>query len=111
VQGSRKKAKLFFTGHVPVGEPQRLLVDDCLTSADGCAKRLATLHVIDPRQKAQAITLGANKGWAPDLSTDRGRRTQRRTCPRTQTPDRGRSTGRITGDNTGCPQSAHPQTD
>ena len=37
-----------------------LLVDACLTFADGHAERVAALHMIEPRaDRPQAITLGA----------------------------------------------------
>jgi hypothetical protein len=39
-----------------------LLVDACLTRANGHAERLAALHMIEPRaDRAQAITVGADK--------------------------------------------------
>ncbi len=41
-----------------------LLVDACLTLADGHAERIAALHVIEPRaERAAAITLGADKAY------------------------------------------------
>lgn len=42
-----------------------LLVDACLTLADGHAERVAALHMIEPRaERPQAITLGADKATA-----------------------------------------------
>ena len=41
-----------------------LLVDACLTPADGHAERVAALHMIEPRaDRPRAITLGADKGY------------------------------------------------
>jgi hypothetical protein len=41
-----------------------LLVDACLTLADGHAERVAALHMIEPRaDRPQAITLGADKAY------------------------------------------------
>jgi hypothetical protein len=41
-----------------------LLVDACLTLADGHAERVAALHMIEPRgDRAQTITLGADKAY------------------------------------------------
>jgi hypothetical protein len=41
-----------------------LLVDGCVTPADGHAERVAALHMIEPRaDRPRAITLGADKGY------------------------------------------------
>jgi hypothetical protein len=41
-----------------------LLVDACLTPADGHAERVAALHMIEPRaERPRAVTLGADKGY------------------------------------------------
>ena len=41
-----------------------LLVDACLTLADGHAERVAALHMIEPRaDRPRRITLGADKGY------------------------------------------------
>src|SRR6266567_2892711 len=41
-----------------------LLVNACLTLADGHAERIAALHMIEPRaDRPQAITLGADKAY------------------------------------------------
>lgn len=46
------------------GEPQRSLVDACLTLADGHAERVAALHMIELRaDRSTAITLGADKAY------------------------------------------------
>ena len=41
-----------------------LLVDACLTLADGHGERVAALHMIEPRaERPRAITLGADKAY------------------------------------------------
>ena len=41
-----------------------LLVDACLTLADGHAERVAAMHMIEPRaDRPQALTLGADKAY------------------------------------------------
>ena len=41
-----------------------LIVDACLTQADGHAERIAALHMIKPRgDRPMPITLGADKGY------------------------------------------------
>ena len=41
-----------------------LVVDACLTRADGHAERIAALHMIEPRaERPERITLGADKGY------------------------------------------------
>ena len=41
-----------------------LIVDACLTQADGHAERIAALHMIEPRgDRPMPITLGADKGY------------------------------------------------
>ncbi|MGY3134083.1 transposase [Bradyrhizobium sp. USDA 4501] len=46
------------------GEPPRLLVDACLTQANGHAERVAALHMIEQRaDRPTAITLGADKAY------------------------------------------------
>ena len=51
-------------GHGADGEPQRPIVDACLTRADGHAERVAALAMIEPRADRPArITLGADKGY------------------------------------------------
>jgi DDE family transposase len=51
--------------HRPRAENRHgLLVDACLTLADGHAERVAALHMIEPRaDRPQAITLGADKAY------------------------------------------------
>jgi hypothetical protein len=46
------------------GEPPCLLVDACLTLANGHTERIAALHMIESRaDRPQAITLGADKAY------------------------------------------------
>ncbi len=63
-KGAGKEAKLCFIGHGLMENRSALLVDACLTPADGHAERVAGLHMIEPRaDRPKAITLGADKGY------------------------------------------------
>jgi transposase len=63
-KGKGKETKLCFIGHGLMENRHGLLVDACLTLADGHAERVAALHMIEPRaERAQAITLGADKAY------------------------------------------------
>ena len=63
-KGPGKEAKLCFMGHVLMENRNGLLVDACLTPADGHAERIAALHMIEPRaDRPNAITVGADKGY------------------------------------------------
>jgi transposase len=63
-KGPGKEAKLCFMGHGLMENHHGLLVDACLTLADGHAERVAALHMIEPRaERPQAITLGADKAY------------------------------------------------
>jgi hypothetical protein len=63
-KGRGKEAKLCFLGHVLMENRNGLLVDACLTLADGHAERIAALHMIEPRaDRPNAITLGADKAY------------------------------------------------
>jgi transposase len=63
-KGPGKEAKLCFMGHGLMENRHGLLVDACLTLADGHAERVAALHMIEPRaDRPQAITLGADKAY------------------------------------------------
>lgn len=56
--------KLCFIGHGLMENRHGLLVEACLTLADGHAERVAALHMIEPRaDRPQAITLGADKAY------------------------------------------------
>jgi transposase len=63
-KGKGKEAKLCFIGHGLMENRHGLLVDACLTLADGHAERVAALHMIEPRaDRPRAITLGADKAY------------------------------------------------
>ncbi|MFA5952833.1 MAG: IS5 family transposase [Hyphomicrobium sp.] len=63
-KGAGKEAKLCFMGHGLMENRHGLLVDACLTQADGHAERVAALHMIEPHaERARAITLGADKAY------------------------------------------------
>ncbi|CDX57750.1 transposase [Mesorhizobium plurifarium] len=63
-KGKGREAKLCFMGHGLMENRHGLLVDACLTLADGHAERVAALHMIEPRaDRPQAITLGADKAY------------------------------------------------
>jgi hypothetical protein len=63
-KGKGKEAKLCFMGHSLMENRHGLLVDACLTPADGHAERVAALHMIEPHaDRPLPITLGADKGY------------------------------------------------
>jgi transposase len=63
-KGQGKEAKLCFLGHVLMENRNGLVVDACLTPADGHAERIAALHMIEPRaDRPNAITLGTDKAY------------------------------------------------
>jgi transposase len=63
-KGQGKEAKLCFMGHGLMENRYGLLVDACLTFADGHAERVAALHMIEPHaDRPQPITLGADKAY------------------------------------------------
>jgi transposase len=63
-KGKGKEAKLSFMGHALMENRNGLVVDACLTQADGHAERIAALHMIEPRaDRPNAITLGADKAY------------------------------------------------
>jgi transposase len=63
-KGRGKEAKLCFMGHGLMENRNGLLVDACLTHADGHAERVAALHMIEPyADRPRSITLGADKGY------------------------------------------------
>ncbi|ESZ53691.1 transposase [Mesorhizobium sp. L103C131B0] len=62
-----KEAKLCFMGPWLMENRHGLLVDACLTLADGHAERVAALHMIEPRaDRPAAITLGADKAYSAE---------------------------------------------
>jgi Transposase DDE domain len=63
-KGSGKEAKLCFMGHALMENRNGLVVDACLTEANGHAERIAALHMIEPRaDRPTAISLGADKAY------------------------------------------------
>jgi transposase len=63
-KGKGKETKLCFIGHGLMENRHGLLVDACLTLADGHAERVAALHLIEPHaDRPTAITLGADKAY------------------------------------------------
>lgn len=63
-KGRGKEAKLCFLGHGLMENRHGLLVDACLTAADGHGERNAALHMIETRaERPKAITLGADKAY------------------------------------------------
>jgi transposase len=63
-KGKGKETKLSFIGHALMENRHGLLVDACLTLADGHAERVAALHMIEPRaDRPTAITLGGDKAY------------------------------------------------
>ena len=63
-KGRGKEAKLCYIGHALMENRNGLVVDACLTPADGHAERIAALHMIEPRaDRPNAITLGADKAY------------------------------------------------
>lgn len=63
-KGKGKEAKLCFMGHGLMENRHGLLVDACLTQADGHAERMAGLAMIEPHaDRPHRITLGADKAF------------------------------------------------
>src|SRR4051812_493993 len=63
-KGAGKEAKLCFLGHALMENRSGLVVDACLTRADGHAERTAALALIEPyADRSRAITLGADKAY------------------------------------------------
>ena len=63
-KGPGKEAKLCFMGRALMENRNGLVVDACLTEANGHAERIAALHMIEPRaDRPRPITLGADKAY------------------------------------------------
>ena len=63
-KGPGKEAKLCFMGHALMENRNGLVVDACLTEANGHAERIAALHMIEPRaDRPRPITLGTDRGY------------------------------------------------
>jgi transposase len=63
-KGPGMEAKLCFIGHALMENRSGLIVDACLTAADGHAERIAALAMIEPRaDRPRGISLGADKSY------------------------------------------------
>ena len=63
-KGRGMEARLCFLGHTLMENRSGLLVDACLTGADGHAERIAALSMVEPRaDRARAISVGADKAY------------------------------------------------
>jgi transposase len=63
-KGPGKEAKLCFMGHGLMENRSGLLVEACLTRADGHAERVAALAMIEPRaDRPRTLTLAGDKGY------------------------------------------------
>ena len=63
-KGPGKEARLCFMGHALMENRTGLVVDACLTQANGHAEREAALALIEPRaDRPGRITLGTDKGY------------------------------------------------
>jgi len=63
-KGEGKQAKLCYMGHALMENRNGLVIEACLTHADGHAERNAALAMIEPRADRPArITVGADKGY------------------------------------------------
>ena len=62
-KGSGQGAKLAFMGHALMENRNGLVVDACLTRADGHGERVAALHMIEARADRPGVSLGADKGY------------------------------------------------
>ena len=63
-KGDGMEAKLCFMGHALMENRNGLIVDACVTQADGHAERIAALAMIEPlADRPNRITLGADKAF------------------------------------------------
>ncbi len=63
-KGEGMEAKLCFMGHALMENRHGLIVDACVTQADGHAERIAALAMIEPwADRPKRITLGADKAY------------------------------------------------
>ena len=63
-KGSGMEARLAFLGHALMENRSGLVVDACLTPADGHGERIAALAMIEKRaDRPTGVTLGADKGY------------------------------------------------
>ena len=80
-------------GHALMENRNGLVVDACLTEANGHAERIAALHMIEPRaDRSTPVTLGADKAYdTEDFVNELRSMNERRTWRRTRTAGRQRS--------------------
>ena len=63
-KGGGKEAKLYYMGHALMENRNGLVVEACVSHANGHAERNAALAMIEPRaDRPVRITLGADKGY------------------------------------------------
>src|ERR1039458_6302217 len=63
-KGPGKEAKLCFMGHALMENRNGLIVDACLTPANGHGERIAALHMIEKRaDRPTGVPRGADKGY------------------------------------------------
>ena len=63
-KGSGMEARLAYLGHTLMENRSGLIVEACLTQADGHAERIAALAMIEPRaDRPRAITVGGDKAY------------------------------------------------
>ena len=63
-KGQGMEARLCFLGHTLMENRSGLIVDACLTSADGHAERVAALSMIEPRaDRSRPVSVGADKAY------------------------------------------------
>src|ERR1700722_18722505 len=66
-KGPGKEGKLCLMGHALMENRNGLVVDACLTEANGHPERIAALHMIEPRaDRSTPVTLGADKAYATE---------------------------------------------
>jgi IS5 family transposase len=69
-KGPGKEAKLCFMGHALVENRNGLVVDACVTPADGHAERIAALHMVEPRaDRPQPLRRAPTKPTTPRISS------------------------------------------
>ena len=69
-KGSGKEAKICFMGHALMENRNSLVVDACVTPADGHAERIAALHMIEPwADRPRAITSAPTRPTTPRISS------------------------------------------
>jgi len=71
-KGRGREAKLCFMGHLLMENRNGLIVDGCVTEANGHAERTAALAMIEKRaDRPRRVTLGADKGYdAEDFANE-----------------------------------------